>query len=68
MDDAVQHTAVVDAPGTGLIVGQQRLDHRPLPIGKPEQPGHDPSSDGSQLESRQLQYVNMLIGFGAWFR
>jgi hypothetical protein len=44
MHDAADHSPVIDAPSAGLIRRQQRLDRRPLPVGKPEFTRHETSS------------------------
>lgn len=63
VDDAADNPPIVVAMRPGLVLWQQRLDHRPLPIVEPEFPRHDPSLRSFQLESRRSLYVNRLIGF-----
>lgn len=65
VDDAAQDTSIIDPPRTRSTARQQRLDDCPLPIAEPELACHHSSSTVHELESRNYQHVNVLIGFGA---
>jgi len=66
VENAGDHTPIVDAPGPRPVLGKMRLDRRPLHVAQPEQPAHrrlQMPSEGS--ESDLPMPFNPLIGFGA---
>jgi hypothetical protein len=65
LDNAAQHSSVINPSRTRLISWQQRLDDCPLPITEPKLARHVSSSTVFKLESHHISYVNSLIGFGA---
>jgi len=44
-EDAVQHTAIIDAQHASRLVGQQRFDHAPLEVGQVVSARADAESD-----------------------
>jgi hypothetical protein len=40
MDDARDHTPIINTPRAGLVLGQMWLDRRPLRIRQPKQVSH----------------------------
>jgi hypothetical protein len=63
MDNAADHSTVVDPTSARLIARQQRFDRRPLPIVEPELARHLQCSVVSQLESPPANIFNALIEF-----
>jgi len=51
MDDAAQHTPIVNPAGARLVFWEMRLYSRPLRLAQPKSFSHDPSSVVSELES-----------------
>ena len=64
MDDAGDHTTIIDPASTALVPRQQRLNDRPLLIRQPKQPTH-PSlqSVDWKLEYDFLRQINAINGF-----
>jgi hypothetical protein len=63
MNDAADHSTVVDPTSAWLIARQQRFDRRPLPIVEPELIRHLQCSVVSELESPLANKFNALIEF-----
>jgi hypothetical protein len=64
MNDAGKHTAIINPLRTAQAGRQQRLDPRPLAIGKPKEIRHSQRLLAGGLESHSARVGNPFIGSG----
>jgi hypothetical protein len=55
MNDAAQHTPIIDTAGAGLVAWQVRLNRQPLPVAQPKLVRHDSNSSNPELESHSYE-------------
>jgi len=66
MNDAADHSAIVDPPRAGPASRQKRFDRRPLHVAQPKFIRHGPSPPSLiRLESQPVTHFNSLIECGA---